>query len=128
MDRGAGDAGLLPYCRLAAGLAEYRLGHFAAAEKRLRASLAIVTRGWNRRVPADLVLAMTLQRQGRAAEALAQLTVARTIFDRDVPKLDQAHEDEWHDLLICRALRREAESILYDAGFPSDPFAGAQPR
>ena len=71
---------------------------------------------------------MTLQRQGRAAEALAQWTVARTIFDRDVPKLDQANGISWHDVLICRILRREAESLLFDAGFPSDPFAGAQPR
>jgi hypothetical protein len=109
-------------------LAEYRLGHFAAAEKRLRDSLAFVIKGWNQRVPAYLVLAMTLQKQGRAAEALAQLTVARTIFDRDVPKLDQANGISWHDVLICRALRREAESLLFDAGFPSDPFAGAQPR
>jgi hypothetical protein len=79
-------------------------------------------------VPANLVPAMTLQHQGRGGEALAHWTVARTIFDRDVPKLDQAQEHEWHDLLICRAHRREAEALLFDAGFPSDPFEDPRPR
>ncbi len=68
---------------------------------------------------------MTLQKQGLGGEALAHLTVARTIFNREVPK---TREDEWHDVLICRVLRREAESLIDDAGFPSDPFAGPQPR
>jgi len=45
VNRGAEDAGLLPFYRLAAGLAEYRLGHFAAAEKRLRDSLAYRDQG-----------------------------------------------------------------------------------
>ncbi len=122
LDHRAEAGGTLPYFLLASGLAEYRLERFAAAEKRLRASLATGGRSWNLRVPAQLVLAMTLQKQGRAAEALAQWTVARTIFDRDVPELDQANGISWHDVLICRALLREAESLLLDAGFPSDPF------
>ncbi len=127
-DQGAKAGGLRPYFLLASGLAEYRLGHFAAAEKRLRESLALGNKGWNLRIPADLVLAMTLQKQGRGGEALAQWNAARTIFDRDVPKLDQINDDAWHDVLICRALRREAESLLLDAGFPSDPFQGPRPR
>jgi WD40 repeat protein/serine/threonine protein kinase len=44
LDQGAEAGGLLPYFLLASGLAEYRLGNFAAAEKRLRESLAIDTR------------------------------------------------------------------------------------
>jgi hypothetical protein len=32
---------------------------------------------------------MTWQRQGRGGKALALWTAARTVFDRDVPKLDQ---------------------------------------
>ena len=128
LDQGAEAGGLLPYFLLASGLAEYRLEHFAAAEERLRESLARDPKSWNLLVPANLVLAMTLQKQGRGGEALAHWTVARTIFDRDVPKLDQINEDAWHDVLICRALRREAESLLFDAGFPSDPFQGPGPR
>jgi WD40 repeat protein len=127
-DQGAQAGDLLPYFLLASGLAEYRLDHLAAAEKRLRASLAIPHAGWNRRIPAELVLAMTLQTQGRGGLALAHLTVARTIFDRDVPKLDQTNDNTWHDVLICRALRREAEALVFDAAFPSDPFQGPRPR
>jgi WD40 repeat protein/tetratricopeptide (TPR) repeat protein len=125
LDHRAEAGGALPYFLLASGLAECRLGRLDAAEERLRESLASGNQGWNLLVPANLVLAMTLQKQGRGGEALAHCTVARTIFDRDVPKLDQAHEGDWHDLLICRALRREAESLLPDAGFPSDPFQRA---
>jgi hypothetical protein len=127
LDHGAEAGDLLPYLLLASGLAEYRLGHFAAAEQQLREALA-AGKSWNLRIPGELVLAMTLQKQGRAGEALAHLTVSRTDFDRDVPKLDQANDVAWHDVLICRALRREAESLLCDAGFPSDLFAGPQPR
>ena len=128
MDHRAEAGGLLPYLLLASGLAEYRLGHFAAAEERLRESLALGNKGWNLRIPADLVLAMTLQKQGRGGEALAHWTAALAIFDRDVPKLDRINDDAWHDVLICRALRREAESLLFDAGFPSDPFQGPRSR
>jgi hypothetical protein len=125
LDQEPPTGSLYPYFLLASGLAEYRLENFIVAEKRLRGVLAIKGGGWNRVIPADLVLAMTLQKQGRGGEALAYLTVARTIFDRDIPK---TREDEWHDVLICKALRREAESLIYDAGFPSAPFAGPQPR
>lgn len=128
MNQGAKAGSLLPYYLLASGLAEYRLGQLAAAEKQLRASLATGKGGWNRRIPADLVLAMTLQKQGRGGEALAHWTAALQIFDRDVPKLDQINDDGWHDVLMCRALRREAEYLLFDAGFPSDPFQGPRSR
>jgi tetratricopeptide (TPR) repeat protein len=119
--------GLLPYYLLASGLAEYRLCHLAAAEHRLRESLATDNRSWNHLVPANLLLAMVLQEQGRRGEALARWTVAGTIFDREVPKLDRASEGDWHDVLICLILRREAESLLFDAGFPSDPFQSPGP-
>ena len=128
MDHRAEARGILPYFLLVSGLAEYRLEHLAAAEGRLRESLATGSRSWNLLVPAHLVLAMTLQKQGRRGEALAHWTAALTIFDRDAPKLDQINDDAWHDVLICRALRREAESLLFDAGFPTDPFQSGGPR
>ncbi len=128
LDRGAEDVGTLPYYLLASGMAEYRLDHLADAEGRFRQALARGSRSWNLLVPANLLLAMALQKQGRDDQALAHWTVARTIFDRDVPKLDQVDEISWHDLMICRALRREAESLLFDAWFPSDPFQGPRPR
>jgi hypothetical protein len=78
--------------------------------------------------PIGIMLAMTLMKQGRGGEAHAHRTVARTIFDRAVPKLEQASEGEWHDVLICRALRRDTESLLFDAGFPGDPFQRRGPR
>src|SRR5262249_39184029 len=117
MDHAAEAGGTRPYFVLASGLAEYRLGHFAAAQKQLRTALAFESKSWNLLVPANLLLAMTLQQLGRGGEALAQLTVARKIFDRDVPTLDKTNEGEWHDLLICRVLRREADTLVYDAGF-----------
>jgi eukaryotic-like serine/threonine-protein kinase len=128
MDHRAEAGGLLAHFLFAAGLAEYRLGHLADAEQRFRESLATDNKGWNHLVPANLLLAMTLQKQGRRGEALARWTVACTILDRNVPKLDQASEGNWHDVLICGVLRCEAESLLFDAGFPNDPFQGPSPR
>jgi tetratricopeptide (TPR) repeat protein len=120
LDHRAEAGGTLPYFLLASGLAEYRLERFDAAEKRLREALASEGRSWNLRVPAQLVLAMALRKQGRGDEALALRTAALTILDREVPRLDQIHDDAWHDVLICRALRREAESLTRDDGSPSD--------
>jgi hypothetical protein len=114
-----GKVWVFPSLLLASGLAEYRLERVAAAEQRLRTSLALRNEGWHLRTSDDLVLAMTLQKQGRRGEEIARLTLARTIFDRDVPKLDMADEIAWHDVLICMALRREAESLVFDAGFPA---------
>jgi WD40 repeat protein/tetratricopeptide (TPR) repeat protein len=128
LDHRAEAGGTLPYFLLASGLAEYRQEHLDTAEKRLRESLACGTQSWNLLVPANLVLAMTLRKQGRGGEARAHLTEARTIFDRDVPKLDQTDESVWHDIFICRIIRREAESLLDDAGAPSDQLAGPQTR
>jgi WD40 repeat protein len=127
-DHRAKAGAILPDYLLVSGLAEYRLGHLAAAEERVREALATNNRGWKIFVPANLVLAMTFQKQGRGVEALARLTATLTMFDREVPKLEQVNELFWHDLLICRALRREAESLLFDAGFPSDPFQRRGPR
>ena len=127
VDQGGKD-GDLPFFPSRLGPGRVPPEHLAAAEQRLRTSLALGNEGWNLRIPADLVLAKTLQKQGRRGEALARLTVARTIFDRDVPKLDKADEIAWHDVLLCMALRREAESLVFDAGFPSDPISGPWPR
>jgi tetratricopeptide (TPR) repeat protein len=104
--------GLRPYAELAKGLAEYRQGNFSAADQRVRKLVAVERPHWNLAVPAHLVLAMAQQRQGQSEAARASLARAVEILDQRVPRVADTGEEGWHDWLICRILRREAETLI----------------
>jgi tetratricopeptide (TPR) repeat protein len=104
--------GLRPYAELAKGLAEYRQANFTAADQRVSKLVVAEGAGWNLIVPAQLVLAMTRQKQGQTEKARASLARAIEIMNQRVPNLAAAGEESWHDWLICRVLHREAEALL----------------
>ena len=112
------------YYLFAEGLAEYRLGEFAAAEATLLRALAGVDHVWNRSVPAYYVRSMALARLGRRAEAGAAFARGSEIQrGMPAPRLSFA-TDRGFDHRNCETLRREAEApVLFDPIFPADPFA-----
>jgi tetratricopeptide (TPR) repeat protein len=104
--------GLRPYAEFAKGLAEYRQGNFSAADQRVRKLVAVESPHWNLIVPARLVLAMAQQQQGHTDTARASLARAIEVLNQSAPSVADTGEEGWHDWLICRILRREAESLL----------------
>jgi tetratricopeptide (TPR) repeat protein len=100
-----------PYFQFAAGLADYRRGDFAAADRRMGETLS-GPGAWNVVVPANLVRAMTRQHLGRATEARASLAQGLAILNETAPRLADAGND-WPDFLVCQLLRREAEELLH---------------
>jgi tetratricopeptide (TPR) repeat protein len=110
-DKRAG--GLAPYFELAAGLAEYRRGAFADAERRLERLLASDRPPWNAAAPGGLVLAMARQRLGKPGPAQEALRRAAALLASGVP--DAAKDpagDVWLDVFIAEVLRREAEALV----------------
>jgi hypothetical protein len=109
------------------GLAEYRLGRFAAAERQSSIALAADNddpQGWNMSAPANYLRAMALSRLGRHAEATTALDRGSAIHARaGTPAPIDDNPLTSHDQRICEVLRREAELLLLDATFPADPFA-----
>ena len=104
------------------GAAYYRAGRFNDALR----TLAEVKRdhGDEGSLENWLFLAMTHYRLGHAAAATAFLNNAA----RSLDYLDSHHYNprklhHWDRSLVPRVLLREAESVIFDAAFPSDPFA-----
>jgi formylglycine-generating enzyme required for sulfatase activity len=99
------------YSALAAALVEFRRGNLEAAMTRLAGGSGSA---WNWTVPADLLRAMIFHRQQQKDAARDALAHACGVMDISAPALVDAGE-AWHDVLICRALRREAQSLLAGA-------------
>jgi hypothetical protein len=106
-----------------AGWLDYREGRFAACVQRLSGL------SWpkNLRLEAqrNLILAMAYQRLGKADEAhkhldAAYATAAQAPGD---PDGKGTGNPAWTMWLRYEILRREAEGVILDPGFPDDPFA-----
>lgn len=96
------------YFALAAAFAQFRQGNDGAAA----AQLGRGRRGeWNWAIPADLLRTMILYRQQQFAAARILLAHTCLMMDATVPSVADA-EDRWHDVVICRILRREAVALL----------------
>ena len=93
--------GVYPHFAFVRGLAEYRQGQFDRAVATMRGDAARAL------VPAPrLVLALSLQRSGRAPEARRTLAAAVVSHDWRVSRVRD--QDDW----IAHALRREAEALI----------------
>jgi hypothetical protein len=67
---------------------------------------------------------MALARLDRRDAAHAALARASDLYRTKVANPGgRADGGDWHDQVICEALRREAEASFLDRDFPSDPFA-----
>jgi tetratricopeptide (TPR) repeat protein len=103
----------VPYFELAAGLAEYRQGQYAAAEQWTRKSLSHRWSNANLNAPNHLVLAMTLQRLGNANEARLQFSQGAALVRGVWPESRPGDlGGDWFDWLIARALLRDAENTV----------------
>ena len=97
------------------GAALYRAGRFEEAIRRLNES--IQARGDGGDPQGFAFLAMAHHRLGHRDEAKRWL-------DKLVAYQPKEGSDfSWDDVEI-RILRREAEAVLFDAGFSADPFQG----
>jgi len=106
----------VPYFELAAGLAEYRQGQYAAAEQWTRKSLSHRWSNVNLQAPNHLVLAMTLQRQGNTNAARLHFSQGAAMVRGTWPESRPGDlGGDWFDWLIARVLLREAESVVDDA-------------
>jgi tetratricopeptide (TPR) repeat protein len=91
------------------GLAEYRLGHFAAAVDWLK-KVTPENGHWARQVKVQAVLAMAQQRLGQIAEARATLAEAIQTADRTPDKTDEGMGSLWSDWIMARFLLGEAKA------------------
>jgi WD40 repeat protein/tetratricopeptide (TPR) repeat protein len=115
---------VLPWVLVAEGLADYRDGRFQDALARVDECLARGPADWNRTLPALLIRAMAQYRLGRGGEAREALGRADETFRKQRPRHDSGDLGaNWHDWLICEALRREAGVLIPAAVLPADPFA-----
>jgi tetratricopeptide (TPR) repeat protein len=90
------------------GLAEYRQGHFASAEKWLQETLA-QSKDAALTVQADMLLAMTQFQLKQIDEARATLAKGVQLADAKFPKPNVAN---WSDELTARVLMHEARTLL----------------
>jgi len=101
-------------------LGDYRAGLFKEALARSDECLAQPSPPWNRKIPAQLVRAMSLSRLGRAPEAHAALAKAAETLRKQRPGLGSIElGDAWHDWVVCEVLHREAEALLKSPGRPA---------
>jgi hypothetical protein len=118
--RGGGDQ--YPICYdLAAAAVDYRAGRFEAAVERLSSRMPEPYRGVYF-ATSHVVLAMAYHRMGRAAEARREL-VAASRADTDLAEGEVPLSGYGHDVLRYHLLRHEAEALILDPDFPTDPFA-----
>ena len=105
----------LPWFQITKGLAEYRSGRSPAAIEWTNKGRSKLTDSAVALALADLVEGMAHRRLGNVAEADACLKRATGAID----KLKQT--SGWENLLICRVLQREAESLIGHADPQSQP-------
>ena len=102
-----------PWNQWVKGMAEYRLGHFAAAVDWMQKVLSHAGDNLSRDVEAYMVLAMALSRSKQAAEAGAALAKGVGIAETKLPKLDSGNlGDGWFDWIIAHALMTEAKALI----------------
>jgi tetratricopeptide (TPR) repeat protein len=99
------------YFEATLALAEYRLDRWPAAQKHARKVLTIKDAPWAMLVPARAVLAMSLHRQGKTAEARKELAQAAELFEKEAPTVDR-EPVQWQDWIVCRILLDEAQGCL----------------
>ena len=109
------SSGLLPWYQLGLGLAEYRNGQYAAAERTL--TVAEQTVGEYREIQATMRLfrAMSLLRQNRPEEArklFSQAEAEMPALPQDERKALVDNKPVSHDVLICWLAHKEAKSLL----------------
>jgi serine/threonine protein kinase/formylglycine-generating enzyme required for sulfatase activity/tetratricopeptide (TPR) repeat protein len=104
----SGEAGASKdFFALVAALAQFRKGNDDAAAARLAARQGL----WNLAIMGDLLRAMILHRQQQPVAARVLLTHACRSMESSMPSVADAG-GAWHDVLICRILRREAVALL----------------
>jgi thiol-disulfide isomerase/thioredoxin len=98
--------------QLAEGMAEYRQGHFAAAEEHSKLALGGPIPYLN--AGADLVLAMAQYQLKKTDEARASLDKGADLIDTKMPKIDKGElgDDSWNDWITDRVLLREARELI----------------
>jgi serine/threonine protein kinase/formylglycine-generating enzyme required for sulfatase activity/tetratricopeptide (TPR) repeat protein len=118
MLRGEAKPAMRGFIALYGALTDYRRANYRAAGARLTGGAG----HWSFTVPADLLRAMILCYQEQVPAARAGLARACERMDSTVPDLANAGI-AWHDVLICRILRREAVALLSrpEPPRPSDP-------
>jgi WD40 repeat protein/serine/threonine protein kinase len=96
------------------GVAQYRAGRFARALETLMRSDALNSASVGRSIPADLAfIAMAHHRLGHRAEAREALSRLRAAMK----------QSQWREDRESQGFVREAEALILDAAFPTDPFA-----
>jgi hypothetical protein len=96
-----------------------RAGRIDEAIVRVNEGIAAMDK--DMQLPGDWIyLALAHARKGNMVEARRMLDRLRDWRPDSPPSL-------W-DLEELSLLRSEAEALLFDAGFPSDPFQGSRPR
>ncbi len=101
-----------PWYQLAKGMADYRQGHFAAAQERLQLAEASPIPYLS--ASADLVLAMSQQQLKQPDLARASLDKAVQTITTKMPRIDKGElgDSMWNDWLTSQALLREANALL----------------
>jgi hypothetical protein len=105
----------LSWCQLSLGMAQYRNGAYAAAERTL--TLAEQTAGRSRDIPgpARLFRAMSWFRQGRPEEArklFNQTAAEMPPFPLDPTKPLDGDRTASHDVILCWLAYKEAKALL----------------
>jgi len=98
-----------------------RAGRAEESIPRVNEGIAAAKEAKDGELPSDWAyLALAQARKGNSAEARRWLDRVRT--------LQPDSQSTFWDLQELALLRTEAESVLFDAEFPSDPFHGPRPR
>jgi len=107
-----GSGKSMPWCQFSSGLAEYRQGHPANAERRMREVLDHPPRHPERDVEAFMVLAMAQWQMDQAAKARATLAAGIQLAKTKLPESDYQSGRDWNDRLIGKFLMQEATALL----------------
>ena len=112
----------LAWFQLAKGMADYREGQFASAIQWLRESHAAAGGLGELQATDNLFLAMAHYRLGETDQARKSLAEARRTLET-LPPANGASDwgDFWNDLLMCRIVQAEAESLLAPSGISLPP-------
>jgi serine/threonine protein kinase/tetratricopeptide (TPR) repeat protein len=109
-----------PYCELARGLADYRLGRFDSAAQRME-KVAAFQGEMYRTAQAQAVLAMAQQQLGKTNQARETLAHGRELVDTRFPKGGKgALDDLWNDWITAHAFMREAKALVHGGSAGAD--------
>jgi WD40 repeat protein/serine/threonine protein kinase/tetratricopeptide (TPR) repeat protein len=114
---------LVTWFQLARGMAAFRDSQFRTAVSWLQKVEDSTRSTAECKLTALFFLAMVDARQGNLARARSLLEVGHRTLN-SIGRAAAYHGASWHDWLICQFALAEAQAtILYDPGFPPDPFA-----